>query len=569
MKGKFILFVLLSTCSMLFSQRIIHKDKDIHYVQLPMVVMPGVTTYNCVWNSDGVKETIPDIETAMGYNSQTVKGFLDIQGYTYSESDPDITVTLFSEPLLLNDPEIVNLSSDSDNPNYRALYSFPLNWKIEVNGKFSHAIQLAEKDIIAEVHIPLLKDQFGSPTAAIAEREIVEKFIDENKNKVSAFVKEQALAMFFANIKEVVDSELSYQKQVKEIKLSSFKSSKKADMSAWDAPYKKGLELLDKYGKGTSPMDLYNEYKDIFEFWDAQVEQHKDNVKENKKIIKVAIGNLMSLLQVVNPGEIKPEYLEVLDQITSIDELKTQIEDGQKRQLANASNTPDYGMLSKLPALDGYKYEMVYTNNKGAQVPGVIEFSSPYGFDPYKTAASFNLYERDTYVAKLGKVSGKDKIDVKDVQSYELFGRKFVKKKYTDPTAVSIGGTECFLEEMITGSASLYRIYPQLGAGGPGGVNIIAGGTGASKEEVENSRCHPEFVLKYKKKTLLVYNYSKLAVVLKDNQEVADKIKGGDYGNKPVAEKTSKLGKLMQQGVVNEISEEIIKKIVKEFNSLM
>ena len=136
----FIILLLISHS--LFSQKIITEKKDVRYIQLPLTAMPGVKTYNCVWDNDSIKINLPGIDTKWGFNDMMIKGCMSIQGLTYSETDPDITVTLQSSTFELADPEIVNLNEGQENANYRIVYKFPMDWKIRITGKFEKEIAL-------------------------------------------------------------------------------------------------------------------------------------------------------------------------------------------------------------------------------------------------------------------------------------------------------------------------------------------------------------------------------------------------------------------------------------------
>lgn len=568
MKRTLIALTLLLTCSAAFSQRITDVSKEVKHIRLPLIPMDHVKTYDCKWNFEKIAQDVPGINTSMGYNEQTIKGILSLQGYTYSTVNPDIVITLNCEHLIIPSPEIIDIDDSSTKENYRAKYTIPANWTITVEGKHTASFPIDDEMGGIVVYIPAIETEFGTPGQEIPKAEFIEKHLSENGSTVLEYVKNVAVAELFTKAKKAVRSQLSYSPILSMVEVRSFKSSKKEDMSAWDQPYARGIELLNKLNSGESPCKLYNEFKDIFEFWDNQYEQHKNNPSEHSKIISVACSNLVSLLTLTNPEALKPEYFEAWSKTGSpAKNWNTTIIDSKKRFASNGSNKVNYETLSKLPPLKGTSYQTVYTNIKGEKKDGVIEFNSSYGMNPFETGNSFSIYDNPTYIAANGNVSAKQKLKQEEIADYELFGKKYIKMKFTDPTAVSIGGNESFLEEVIVGKCSLYKNYV-LETSGDGEVAgfLLAGST---KDQLIKSRLNPLFVVKYGKKASVVFNYTRLANTLEECKTVSDKIKAGAYGNKETAEKTSKLGKFMQQGAGNEITEEIIIKITEEFNSLM
>jgi len=567
MKTSFIAIGLLLICTFAFSQRVIDEKAEVRYVQLPMTVLPDVASYTCVWNNEAIKQDIPEIDTELGYNHRTVAGYLALQGFSFTTDHPDVTLTLESGRFELPTPAIVDISESDDATNFRAKYTIPFNWMLKIDGKITKTIDLSESNKMAVVLFPPKLGSLGQPGQVIPKADAIEKHLELKQEEVEKYVIQTALSQFFAQIQATVQSELCYTPKVKEIKIKSFKTTKKEDFSAWDKPYERGQELLTKISSGSSPSKLYTEYKEVFEFWDAQMEQHKTDLKTNKKILKVTTHNLLELLALVNPAAVKQTYIDIYKEVNhNNEELFATIESQQKRQEANTDCQSDYTQLCQLPPLRKYCYETAYTTSKGEQKTGIIKFTSPYGINPFETGNTFDLYDLDNYLAENGSVTSKHKIDQKGIQSYELLGQKYTKTKYTDPTAVSIGGNESFLEEVVIGKMSVFKYYGmEMGDGA-----VIGGGlTNNSNAQLIESRCNPQFVVKYGKKSTVVFNYSKLASLLKDCKTVADKIKDGSYGNKQIAEKSSKLGKFMQQGTHNEISEEVILKITEEFNTLM
>lgn len=565
---KFKLLTLALSCFVftLSAQKIIDEKVKVRYTRIPNIIMNNIKTYDCKWDAAEIKIDIPGIDTELGYTEQTVKGYLALQGYTYNSENPDIVLTLQSKRLNLPIPKIVNVSSNSSTPNYRAKYKVPADWLINVDGKFSHKINMHDHIGTVEVFFPALTNSYGMPGETISKREALEKYLNENPEKVTKYVSENAVAKILGKTKEVIISELSYKSMVKDTEVHSFKSSKKHDMSTWDEPYEKGIELLNKISMGEEPIKLYQAYKSSFDFWAEQFETNNND--GNKKIISVAANNLVQLLLLVNPEAIKPEYADhCYTGNKSRKEIKSLIEEAKQRQLVNKSNTVDYKQLSLMPPLFGNSYEITYTNSKGEKKSGVIKLSTPFGLNPFEnTGYNITIFDKDDVRDEYGKPSDKQKIDLKSVKEYELLGYKYVKLKYSDPTAVSLSGSEAFVEIVLQGKCSLFKTYSMEAGSG----SVIGGGlSNNNSSQLAASRKNPQFIIQNTKKPVVVFNYGRVADMMKDCNTVSDKIISGAYGNKEVKKANSKLGKFIQQGSENTIKEDIITSIVKEYNSLM
>lgn len=568
MKIILISFLLLISSYTIFAQRVINKKIDVRYVQLPLTVMPDVITYNCVWDKDSIKESIPEIDPQLGYNDMMIKGCMAIQGLTYSETNPDITVTLQSSPCEFIEPIIININEGQENPNYKIKYSFPMNWKIKITGKFETEFELNPSKAITFYFPDFF---YTNSTEDITDPYTLSSKLDLNRDRIYQAATRKFLEIAMQKVETKIRTELAYLSRVKEVEIKSFKTTKKVDMTEWDKPYERGQELLTKISSGKSPDQLYNEYNDIFSFWDEQLLSYKADEKENKKFIKVTFHNLINTLELVNPAAIKDEYFDIYSNISEHEsnKIKSRIINTQKRQLASKNNTLDYEFLSKLlPIRYGNKYEVEYTTSNGNKNLGLIYHGIGYkhGLNPYQTGTGFNIYSKEICLERNGKVYDKHKVDTKKITSYELFGYKYVKLKFADPTAISLGSNEFFVQELISGKVSLYKHWEmEQGEGQIAGAGIGNNSIG----QLEKSRTNPAYIIDLGKKKTLIYNYKKLTKFFEDCQPVVDKINSGAYGNSPINTKTSKLGNALQNALESNFKEEILIEIVNEYNSLM
>lgn len=565
MRIKLIVLILILSSSSIFAQRTIKKKKSIQLTQLPLIPMPNVETYTCKWDGKLIEENFPNYEAEVGINLKTIQGILNLQGYTYVDSNPDVTITLVGKKIEKLTPEIVNISSAKGAPNYRAKYMLPVDWELKIEGKFSRTIKLDEIVDKLAIYVPTTMNP-----VIISTEERMEGIVLEKEITINSYIKKTAMTMILVETKDAVEEMLCYKSKLEDTRVLSFKSNKKNDMTEWEKPFERGLELLDRIDKGENPSKLYSEYKDIFEFWDAKFQENKDDSKK-RKILEVAASNSVRLLALIDPNLVKDEYFKFVDA-----EMKTAVLGAQERQKANSQISLDYTKLHKLPILDANSYEATYLTSKGDSKKAVIKLKNHYGIDPTKTSLDFELYDLDTYLEKKGKVVSKNMIDIKSISGYELFGTNYEKVKYADPTALSLGGNEAFLEVLKKGKLSLYKVhvFGNEGSSGFGNLNLKSMisfdmSDSEPKSMMAECRANPNYIIKYKKKRTVVFNYSKLAKILEDCKVVSDKIKSGAYGNDKVAKKETKMGKFIQGGLHNQIKKEHILEIVNEFNSLM
>jgi len=84
-----------------------------------------------------------------------------------------------------------------------------------------------------------------------------------------------------------------------------------------------------------------------------------------------------------------------------------------------------------------------------------------------------------------------------------------------------------------------------------------------------DSKANPSFIVSVGKKSVIIFNYSAFADLLKDCPTVVDKINKGEYGNAPIEQKTGKFAKMMSKGKTEKIDTKVIAAAITEYNSLM
>jgi hypothetical protein len=355
----------------------------------------------------------------------------------------------------------------------------------------------------------------------------------------------------------------------KEFELCSFKTNKKYDASKWEQITPGVIENLKGLTKGQAPQAVYGKCKEAIDFWQAQFDEKKSDLKTNDKVVEAAVKNLITVLSLTNPSQLKDEYATVLEKVTPFDaETILPWMDQMKQRSEANQQTIDYKAVGGSAALGFNAYETFITTKSGEKFAGIIVLKEPYYYNPYLLAFDFKLYKLADYINAMGSPSGKIEIDNKTVASYSLLGKTFESVKYSDPSVVSLSGSEEFMERICDGVAPLFKTYTlELAEEVQNASGVIT--QQATEEDYINARKHPQFFLQINgKKPTLVMNYTKLAELMADCPAVADKIKSGAYGNEPVKEKSSKFGAMLAKGAVKEITEEVIVKIVTEYNSL-
>jgi hypothetical protein len=563
MKKITIILGLVLMSALLFGQKKTKEKVEISHIQLPQYQLVGVKTYTSTWTTN-VEQEVLENWNKLGLNANLVKGVLRLSGFDYATEGADINLNLICGELSFGEPEIINIAGEGNPANYRANYRISGEWKIEISGKHQHTIDLTDIINNIEVKYPGLKDSYGA-ARIIPSSATVEYAISANPEKTQQIVNAQLIKALTDNITEYFNEELGYLKKTSKFKLYGFKSNKKFDMSAWDEPTLKAIELLNKIDAGENPSTIYNEYKTVFTFWDSEFEKNKLNVKENKNVLEPTVKNLINTLLLVNPSEIKEEYIKILDEFIFLDDLEKRVADAKERQAANSYSDMNFSELYKMPVLRNYFYPVTFETSKNGKKRGMIQFSSPYYLNPWETGNFVKIYDLDVYNSVDGKVVSKQAVDLKTIDSYTIFGDKFVQMKFTDPAVVTIGGGASFLEELIKGSASAYKNYSMEVAETNGMVlDLSKGLSGQSEKQLAKSRMNPTIVLAHGKKPIVIYSYSKLAKLLFDKKEISMKIAEGKYGNEPLKIKDANSGKFSGG---NNASADTILEIIKDYNS--
>lgn len=538
-----------------FSQRVIDEKKDVQVVKYPLIPMNGVNTYSLDYKP--VKEDMTGDKLQYAPDKYYTAGVLALQGYSYNAETPDVTISLVVNPVDFPALTIEDISGRNDSPDFRAICKTVPSWDIQIRGKFTKDLKLSDFKDTVEVMFPPRYDAFDVPTEAVPSAEIIEKTLEVKEEEILDRLKEALYHELMLTVREVVKSQLSFSKKIQEVEIEGFKSNRRHDYSAWNAPYNSGIEILKKINSGAIPSDLYVEYKSIFDFWDGEVEKGRSEPKEYKKELQVASNNLVNLLLLVNPKAIKDIYLEKCDNMFA----GPRYNKNKEKIVADAKARWEAFEVSEHPYSDAFAvsplgencYNLVYSDKKGRNHEGVIQLSRVYGKRPAEACNSFEIYKKSIYDENLGQPRSRDKMDEKDISGYSLLGIQYKNLEFKDPTAITIGKNALFMEEMINGSASLYRMYESGEAGLL--VEIESEEDFSVKKNVVSKDGDAE----------LIFNYKRLAKMLDDNTDVAEKIKNGEYGNKPQKE-ASGLGKFIQEGKHHEVSEDVLVKIVNDYN---
>lgn len=535
-----------------FSQRVIDEKREVQFVKYPQIPMKGVETYSIKFHP--VDENLEGKTLQYAPDKHQTSGALALQGYRYNEETPDVTISLITNPVNFPDSTIENISESHQKQDFRAIFKTVPSWEIKIRGEFSRNIKLADFKDSVSVMFPPRYDAYGIPTKAVPNPEIIEKTFEKKEEEVRDYVKEALYEELLFTVREVVKNQLSYSKKVQKVEVEGFKSNNRHDYSAWNTPYTSGIEILNKLNSGADPSDLYNEYKNIFDFWDSQIEEGLSDPKKNKKELRVASNNLVNLLYLVNPAEIKDKYLERCNNFFPGSNEEKTVEDAKARWKAFKDSDRPYSEVFAISPLGENCYNLEFSDKKGKTKQGIISLSGIFGKNPAEACNALTIYKKSTYDEEMGQPRSRDKMKEKNISAYSLLGFQYEKVEYKDPTAVTFGKEDAFMEEMIKGEASLYRMYEPDGGGG-----LVIGDENKSASGVE------KFVISKDGDAELVFNYNKLAKILKDNPDVAKKIENGEYGNKPKKD-ASGLGKLMQEGEHQSISEEALVRIVKDYN---
>jgi hypothetical protein len=569
MKKTSLMVGLFFACLSVVSQNRENEKISLKYVQLPLKPLVGVQTYNCQLDASLLMAQRPDFSYDWGLTADYVKGLFSLQGLSYMNENADITLTLKATDISIASYKIANVASGSAAPSYKMIFKVKADWRVMLSGKVQDELVLNANDGEMEVRFPADTDKYGLPSASVATADILEKSYAANGKDIDNIVIEWAASSVLSRAGEMVQSNYAFKPVVKQFEISSFKTNKKFDAAQWEKITPIAIGALKGLTSGQSAEATYEKGKEAVDFWAAQFEQLKGDVKTNDKLLEAATKNLITFLSLCNPSLVKDEYVTVLNSISSFEaeELMKWATPMAKRFEANKQPV-DYAALGKKPALHRLNYETLITLKSGEKVPGVILFSTPYYNNPYELSGGFKMYKTDAYISANCVGNSKIEVDAKTVASYELLGKTFESIKYSDPTALSLSGNEEFVERICDGAAPLFKKYTLVVEGSQSLV-AGAGASNYSAKDLYNARKNPVFLLQKNKKTTVVMNYTKLADQLADCPAVADKIKSGAYGNKPVNAGSSKIGSILDKGTVSDIDEQIITKVFVDYNNTM
>jgi len=551
-----------------FSQNRENEKVALKYVQLPLKPVVDARSYNCKLDASSFAGPDSALLYQYGLSENYVKGLLRLQGLTYANDNADVTLTLVAAPLKVISHEIVNVAKEGETPSYKAIYLVGADWKINVSGKATDLIEVNENNGNVEVRFPS-ESYLLNNSADATSRELIEQAIKANGAKIEKAILRQAYNATTAKTQSLIRSNFSYQPVNKSFELCSFKTNKKFDASKWEQITPGVIESLKGLTNGQAPQAVYGKCKEAIDFWQAQFDEKKGDLKTNDKIVEAAVKNLITVLSLTNPSQLKDEYATVLEKVAYFDSetILPWMNQMKKRNDANQQSI-DYNVVGNNAALGTDSYEAFITTKAGEKFAGIIVLKEPYYYNPYLLAFDFKLYKLTDYINAMGSPSGKVEIDNKTVASYALLGKTFESVKYSDPSVVSLSGSEEFMERICDGVAPLFKTYTlELADEIEKAGEVLT--QQATEEDYINARKHPRFFLQINgKKPTLVMNYTKLAELMADCPAVADKIKSGAYGNEPVKEKSSKFGAMLAKGAVKEITEDVIVKIVTDYNSL-
>jgi len=242
----------------------------------------------------------------------------------------------------------------------------------------------------------------------------------------------------------------------------------------------------------------------------------------------------------------------------------------KQRADANTGKTVDYIALAQIPPLKINQVEALLTVKGGKPMDGVIEYNDPFYVKPYQNSVGITFIPRDAFLTSFGNIKGKDKKTYKpeEIEGYKVAGKEFVGTEYSDPTTLSLSGNKALLELVISGKAKLYKRYEKPSE--EAGVQVVGVSVGESVYKTNmDSKANPSFIVSVGKKSVIIFNYSAFADLLKDCPTVVDKINKGEYGNAPIEQKTGKFAKMMSKGKTEKIDTKVIAAAITEYNSLM
>ncbi|ASB48045.1 hypothetical protein CDL62_02235 [Alkalitalea saponilacus] len=507
--------------------------------------MPEVETYSTNIDLTAIEGLLEEGSTYV-WTYKTLNSILGPQGYTHKEIDSDIEITLVAKNYLVF-PSVTDASPDYESAYYLPKYTIPMDWEIVIEGAVSQRILLSDYKDSLHIVVPL-RDVGGS-LHKITDPEKIKEVMESESEQILKAAERQFLSEVMLFAREVVNRSLSYDVEVLEVPFFSLRSNRQVDVSDWEEPHKNAEKLFEELKNGASPSELYNKYADVFEFYELKINEYKDDVRKNRNLLEAASTNLVNMLLILKPDAITVDHVDIFvvtnNESGSRDEKRNKLKSRISQAIAVYESRNecgrDYAELFTMPPLSNNAYEVTYTLSSGEVKQGVVTYSTFYGLRPSDACVGFSLYDIDVFNSSDGKVSSRQALDVKDIDSYEIFGDKYVKVRFSDPTVVSLRGEESFMWELMDGDVSIYWLT-DLGRSGA--------------------------VIKKGNRGQFVFNYARLAEMLDDKPTIAENIRNGHYGNPEIRERSSRLGNMMQQGVVNDICPRILLNIVADYNQI-
>ncbi|MEN8138476.1 MAG: hypothetical protein ABFR62_08580 [Bacteroidota bacterium] len=574
MKNLLLLLLALQVSLVSFGQKKKKVEVDVQYIKTPKLYMPGIKSYAIIYDDTKLEKVLSANEKEYStylfryrLNKYSIKGLASISSMKYDAENPDITITVISDTPKLDMQYQIKDVSRYNGPDYRACYYINSDWKVKIEGKYNAEFNLIDEPI--EIVYPVINPENHTP---IKDKAITENLMSKvEDSKIINIANTAFINKVIEELSNNVSHGFGYEKHKSEIVIKGFKSSKKHDMSEWEKITPEAEKMLNEISAGNSPEKVYEKYKYIFDFWKAQfdIEIIKPHKEQNSRILGASSSNICNILTLIKADEVKEEYIDYWKNyfVYKPEEVKF-VYEMKERYEANKNNSEaNYKQLKKALILSRKfrnRYPVTYTDKKGKVHEGIISLPSRYFFNPSESSSDFSLFSLEKLYETGNVTNDKALVNLKNVKSYKIFDVEYRYGKYYDPTAIGLP-YKGFYEVVSDGKITLSKMYltPVTDV-----KHDIIGGDNVYKN-ILDSYFDPQYFLRVDEKSTLIFNYKRLSDDLQDCQTVADKIKSGFYGNSKIEEKESGLGKLLQKGGHDRIEEEVVMKIVSDYNTLM
>jgi hypothetical protein len=564
MKSSFLslLITLFLFSNSLFSQSFKNIEKEFKYVNLPLKMLPAnIKTYSFEFIPGNIKWN------EFPYDGNALFNFVRLEGYQYQKTGSDLTVSVAFSDLNTGDYTVKTEDISISEKKYSALYKVAIPTVIKIIDKSNNVIdeKTINESIVIEYSPTVIN---GQPYTYAKSEDQIKTIVAQNTASILNSVKNDAIKKAFYNIKSTINDLYSFIPVVKNCDIMTFKTKKDADFSAWDSNAAKLSEALDNLTNGASPQEIAAKLEPSITFWKSELAKYETNMKENKQLVGAAGYNIVLASIFSNKFDnvneiatkLKDHNWKYDNELNDLIKFSSSI---QKRVEANVNNTIDYKAISQTLPLKINQIEAELTPKGSKAIAGIIEFGDPFYVSPYQNSENITFIPLDIFKLSMGKVKDKDKKVYKpeDVENYKTYGKEFVGTEYSDPTALSLSGNKALLESLISGKANLYIRY-----------EVPCSGTSVGDCEFKSnmdSKARPTIIANVGKKSVVIFNYSAFAELLKDCPAVVEKLKKGEYGNPPIAEKTGKLAKMLEKSKHDNININAVKAAITEYNSLM